>query len=71
MILVARRVDALKTVNEACVAAHKESGLTQGGQFASIQLDVSDKAQIAGLWDKVPQALRNVDVLGIMRSRHA
>lgn len=64
MILVARRTDALKTVTDACIAAHKESGLSQGGKFASIQIDVSDKAQVAGLWDKVPQDLRNVDVLG-------
>lgn len=63
MILVARRTDALKSVSDACVAAHKESGLQQGGKFASVQLDVSDKSQIATLWDKVPQDLRIVDIL--------
>lgn len=57
-------MEALKTVTEACVAAHKESGLTEGGKFAVVQLDVSDKTQVAALWDKVPQDLRNVDVLG-------
>lgn len=64
MILVARRADVLQTVSDACVSAHKESGLKQGGQFATVQLDVSDKVQVAGLWDKVPQNLRDVDILG-------
>ncbi|KAK0450843.1 hypothetical protein EV421DRAFT_2076323 [Armillaria borealis] len=63
VILVARRADALKKVADACTAAHKESGLQQGGKIASVQLDVSDKAQVATLWDKVPQDLRNVDIL--------
>jgi len=63
VILVARRVDALKAVTDACHAAHKEAGLSQGGKFASVQLDVSDKIQVAKLWEKVPQELRDVDVL--------
>lgn len=65
---MARRADALKTVNDACVAAHKESGLSEGGKFASVQVDVSDKTQVAGLWDKVPKDLRDVDILGISSS---
>jgi 3-hydroxy acid dehydrogenase / malonic semialdehyde reductase len=64
VILIARRADALSKVSDACVNAHKESGLQQGGKFASVQLDVSDKHQIASLWTKVPQDLRNVDILG-------
>lgn len=63
--MVARRVDALSKVSDACIAAHKESGLQQGGKFASIQLDVSDKQQVASLWAKVPQDLRDVDILGM------
>ncbi|KAF9564667.1 NAD(P)-binding protein [Agrocybe pediades] len=63
VILLARRQDALAKVAEACAAAHKESGLQQGGKFAHIQLDVSDRAQIALLWSKVPQDLRDVDIL--------
>jgi len=63
LILIARRADALKSVATACADAHKESGLQQGGKIASIQLDVSDKPAVAALWDKVPQDLRNVDVL--------
>ncbi|KAI0748056.1 NAD-P-binding protein [Daedaleopsis nitida] len=63
LILCARRVDALKSVAEACAAAHKESGLQQGGKFSTIQLDVADKKQVASFLDKVPQDLRNIDIL--------
>lgn len=63
VILVARRAEALKSVTDACYAAHKESGLKEGGNFAGIPLDVSDKAQVARLWENVPQELRDVDVL--------
>lgn len=61
-------MDALKTVQQACVDAHKASGLKEGGEFASIQLDVSDKAAVAALWSKVPTSLRNVDILGVCLS---
>ncbi|KAF7363427.1 Short-chain dehydrogenase/reductase family protein [Mycena sanguinolenta] len=63
VLLLARREDALKEVQQACIAAHKESGLKEGGNFAPIQLDVSDRAAIAGLWSKVPSNLRKVDIL--------
>ncbi|KAI0031838.1 NAD-P-binding protein [Vararia minispora EC-137] len=63
LILLARRADALQAVANAAAIAHKESGVQSGGKIASIQLDVSDKAQIAALWDKVPADLRNVDIL--------
>lgn len=63
--MVARRADALKSVADACVAAHKESGVTQGGKFATIQADVADKEQVASILDKIPSDLRAVDVLGI------
>lgn len=63
VILLARRLEALQDVTKACIDAHKQSGLQAGGKFASVQLDVSDKAQVASLWDKVPQDLRDVDIL--------
>jgi 3-hydroxy acid dehydrogenase/malonic semialdehyde reductase len=44
--------------------AHKESGLQQGGNFAAIQLDVSDKSQVAALWNKLPKEFSDVDILG-------
>ncbi|KAJ7685177.1 hypothetical protein DFH06DRAFT_1157711 [Mycena polygramma] len=63
ILLLARREDALKTVHQACIAAHKESGLKEGGEFAPVQLDVSDRTAIASLWSKVPASLHNVDIL--------
>jgi 3-hydroxy acid dehydrogenase/malonic semialdehyde reductase len=62
--LVARRTEALQEVAKACADAHKQSGLQDGGRFATIQLDVSDKAQVASLFDKVPKELRDIDILG-------
>ena len=38
--------------------------MQQGGQIAIVQLDVTDRAQVSALWTKVPQNLRNVDILG-------
>lgn len=64
MILCARRSEALDAVSKACAAAHHESGVQGGGKFAAIQLDVSDKQQVASLLDKIPTELRQVDILG-------
>ncbi|KAF8559560.1 NAD(P)-binding protein [Imleria badia] len=63
IILTARRADALQTVAEQCAAAHKAAGVQQGGSFVPIALDVSDKNQIASFLEKVPDKLRNIDVL--------
>ncbi|KZT11366.1 NAD-P-binding protein [Laetiporus sulphureus 93-53] len=63
VILCARRTDALQKVAEACTTAYKESGLRQGGKVATVKLDVSDKKQVASLFDQVPAELHNVDVL--------
>ncbi|KDQ60832.1 hypothetical protein JAAARDRAFT_55564 [Jaapia argillacea MUCL 33604] len=63
LILLARRADALKAVADAATEAHKASGVQGGGKIATVQLDVSDRAQVAGLWEKVPKDLRDVDVL--------
>ncbi|EPQ58138.1 NAD P-binding protein [Gloeophyllum trabeum ATCC 11539] len=63
VIIVARRAEALKSVKEAAEAAHRESGVQGGGKIAAVQLDVSDKAQIANLLDKIPADLRNIDIL--------
>jgi 3-hydroxy acid dehydrogenase/malonic semialdehyde reductase len=63
LILLARRSDQLEKVAEAARAAHKASGVQQGGTIVTIQLDVSDRAQVAALWSKVPSDLRNVDIL--------
>ncbi|KAH9063455.1 NAD(P)-binding protein [Lactarius vividus] len=63
LILLARRADPLEKVAEAARAAHKASGVQQGGAVVTIQLDVSDRAQVAALWSKVPSNLRNIDIL--------
>lgn len=65
VILTARREEALKEVAAACTAAHQESKFESGvgGKFATVSLDVSDKAAIGKLWEKVPSELREVDVL--------
>lgn len=59
MILLARRAEALQKI----VDAAKEAS-TSGGKVAGIQLDVSDKEQVSSIWEKIPQDLRSVDVLG-------
>lgn len=58
LILLARRKEALDAIVAASLEASKGTGKVVG-----LQLDVSDKKQVAGLWDKVPSDLRNVDVL--------
>lgn len=63
LVLVARRAEPLKSVAESCVSAYKESGVQGGGQVTSLQLDVSDKAQVAALLEKIPQNLRDIDIL--------
>ncbi|KAF8507342.1 hypothetical protein BU17DRAFT_78142 [Hysterangium stoloniferum] len=63
VILLARRAEALASVKEACITAHREGGLNAGGQFATVVLDVSDRQAVNTLWDKIPAALRDVDIL--------
>jgi 3-hydroxy acid dehydrogenase/malonic semialdehyde reductase len=59
LVLLARRTDALQKVAEACQSASANIKVATIGQF-----DVGDKAQVAGLLEKIPQDLRQVDVLG-------
>jgi 3-hydroxy acid dehydrogenase/malonic semialdehyde reductase len=66
LILVARRADQLEKVAEAAGAAHKATGVQQGGKIIAVQLDISDRTQVAALWSKVPQEFRNVDILGAL-----
>ena len=64
VILTARRKEALEGVLEQVKTAYKESGVQAGGKFAAITLDVSKRDEVAALWSKVPDDLRNVDILG-------
>lgn len=60
LILLARREEALKKTAELALAAHKE---TDGGQIATIPLDVSNRAAVKDLWSAIPAHLRQVDIL--------
>jgi len=63
LILLARRTDALNTVANACIDARKQFGTQQGGKIATLQIDVSDKVQVASAMDKIPEDLRAIDIL--------
>ncbi|KAH7107838.1 NAD(P)-binding protein [Auriculariales sp. MPI-PUGE-AT-0066] len=70
VILVARRAEALQGAVEECQAAHKrwaskpaERRACKQIAFAGVQIDVSKRDQIAGLWNQVPSELRQVDIL--------
>lgn len=63
-MLLARRVDALKKVADACTDAHKESGVQGGGKVTTVQIDVSDKTQVSNVLSKIPDELKSIDVLG-------
>lgn len=63
LILAARRLDALKAVEGACKDAHKTAGVQQGGNFAVVQLDVSDSKQVNSFFNQVPESLKKVDIL--------
>jgi NAD(P)-dependent dehydrogenase (short-subunit alcohol dehydrogenase family) len=64
VILTARRKKALEGVLEQVKAAYEESSAQAGGKFAAITLDVSKRDEVAALWSKVPNELRNIDILG-------
>ncbi|KAL5490357.1 hypothetical protein ACEPAI_5190 [Sanghuangporus weigelae] len=57
LVLLARRTDKLQQVVESVKA------VPGSGKVASVQVDVSDRAQVASLWDKIPSELRAIDVL--------
>jgi len=63
LVLLARRADALKNVADACADAHKGSGIQGGGKVATVQIDVSDKAQVSSVLSKIPDELKSIDVL--------
>jgi len=65
-MLVAHQVDQLEKVAEAAGAVHKAAGMQQGRKVVLVQLDISDRTQVAVLWSKVPQEFHNVDILGAL-----
>ena len=46
------------------MGAHKGSGVQGGGKVATVQIDVSDKAQVDSVLGKIPGEFKQVDVLG-------
>ena len=44
--------------------AHKVTGIQGGGKIATVQVDVSDKAQVSNVLSKIPDDLKSIDVLG-------
>lgn len=57
LILLARRLDSLSQVSSLC------SSVNPNLKISTIQFDVSSPAQIAGLWEKIPQDLKDIDIL--------
>jgi 3-hydroxy acid dehydrogenase/malonic semialdehyde reductase len=63
LILTARRQQALDQVAELAKQAHKEGATGKGGKFVTLTLDVSDRNAVKGLLERIPQELRNIDIL--------
>ncbi|GJN90569.1 hypothetical protein Rhopal_003581-T1 [Rhodotorula paludigena] len=63
LILTARRQAQLDEVARAAADEHKAGATGQGGKFVTLTLDMQDKAAVQGLLSRIPDDLRNVDVL--------
>ncbi|KAG8821489.1 hypothetical protein FRC17_009801 [Serendipita sp. 399] len=63
VIISARRQDVLQKVLESLKEAHRDANVAAGGKFAAVTLDVSNREEVKNLWTKVPQELREVDIL--------
>lgn len=63
LILTARRQAQLEEVKKAALAAHKEGATGKGGIITCLTLDMQDRTAIKGLLDRIPDELKNVDVL--------
>ncbi|ODN99266.1 hypothetical protein I350_07426 [Cryptococcus amylolentus CBS 6273] len=58
LVLLARRADNLKAVKAKIEAAHKESGLKEGGKVVLIEADIQKKEDV----DAVPSKLEGLEV---------
>jgi len=61
--LTARRQEHLDKVAELAKEAHLEGKTGKGGKFVTLTLDVSDKSAVKGLLERIPQELRDIDIL--------
>lgn len=50
-------------MKKAALAAHKEGATGKGGIITCLTLDMQDRTAIKGLLDRIPDELKNVDVL--------
>ncbi|WVQ77973.1 hypothetical protein IAT38_000054 [Cryptococcus sp. DSM 104549] len=53
LVLLARRADNLKAVKAQCEAAHKESGMKEGGKVVLIEADMQKTADLDGVLGKL------------------
>jgi len=63
LILTARREVQLTEVAEAAKAANKAGGTGQGGEVATIVLDMQDRKAVADVLSHVPESLKKIDIL--------
>ncbi|POY74530.1 hypothetical protein BMF94_2290 [Rhodotorula taiwanensis] len=63
LILTARRQTQLEEVKQAALQANKEGATGKGGRVECLTLDMQDRNAIKGLLDRIPDDLKNVDVL--------
>lgn len=58
VVLLARRADNLQAVKAKCEAAHKESGLKEGGKVVVIEADMQKNEHL----DAIPTKLEGLEV---------
>ncbi|KAM0753003.1 NAD(P)-binding protein [Meredithblackwellia eburnea MCA 4105] len=63
VIVTGRRKDRLEEVAAEIKAANREGGTGTGGQVASLELDMRDRAKVNNIFELLPAALRKIDVL--------
>lgn len=62
LIITARRQAELDVVAAEAKAANKEGGSGKGGEVITLVLDITDRAAVAAVLEKVPEASRKVDI---------
>ncbi|WFD30254.1 3-hydroxy acid dehydrogenase [Malassezia sp. CBS 17886] len=63
VVLAARRVETLRSVERACTDANKAGASGRGGLYAAVALDVRNRDQVNGLPDLLPAWAKDIDVL--------
>jgi len=63
VIVTARRAEKLAEVKEEALKANKEGGTGKGGRVEAIVLDMQDKQGIESFLVRLPEGLKQIDVL--------